>query len=84
MLLPRDPVPSIGMRGRDNVLKVRDMVLLHEQKFKLMRQIEQSASLAIRAGLFVDLRRVSDALGVDVPDLCAFKVPEIPVPHQFD
>lgn len=84
MLLPRDPVQPLGDRVRNNVLKVRDMLLLQEQKYKLMKQIEQSSSPAIRAGLFVDLRRVSDALGVDVPDLSTFKMPNIQIPHQLD
>lgn len=84
MLLPRDPIQPLGVRGRNNVLKVRDMLLLQDQKYKLMKQIRQSSSLAIRAGLFVDLRRVSDALGVCVPDLSTFEMPNAQIPHQVD
>ena len=84
MLDPRDPIPRLAIRERYNVLKVRDMVVLQGQKFKLMAQIEKSGSPAVRTGLFSDLRRVSDALGEDIPDLSTFKWLQAPIPLPRD
>ncbi|MBC3911628.1 hypothetical protein [Undibacterium umbellatum] len=57
-------------------ITISDFILLQQQKYKLMLQIEKSNSPAVRAGLFVDLRKVSDLLGAEVPELNAFAYPK--------
>jgi hypothetical protein len=83
LLAPREPTPVIDGCMMPTKLKLRDILVLQEQKFKLMRQIEQTASNAIRAGLYADLRFISDTLGVPVPDLEAFNSPVIEAAKQI-
>ncbi|MBC3917318.1 hypothetical protein H8L32_07515 [Undibacterium sp. CY18W] len=61
-------------------LKIRDVLVLQQQKYKIMRQIEEVESPAIRTGLFTDLRRISDLLGTDLPELDAFAYPQAQKP----
>ncbi|MFZ6709776.1 phage antirepressor N-terminal domain-containing protein [Undibacterium sp. TC9W] len=80
MLAPRDPTPIIADGYTPMNLKTRDLVTLQQQKYKIMRQIEETESPAVRAGLYSDLRRMSDALGTDVPELDAFAFPKAQKP----
>ncbi|MFZ6772314.1 hypothetical protein ACO0LB_06305 [Undibacterium sp. SXout7W] len=57
-------------------ITISDFIRLQQQKYKLMLRIEKSSSPALRAGLFVDLRKVSDLLGAEVPELNAFAYPQ--------
>lgn len=73
LLAPRDPVPEI--ENTTVPLKISDLLTLQEQKRQLMRQIRQSDCSAERAGLFISLRRISDVLGEDLPELNDFSWP---------
>ncbi|MFC0351802.1 phage antirepressor N-terminal domain-containing protein [Undibacterium danionis] len=73
LLAPRDPIPEI--ENSTLPLKISDLLTLQEQKRQLMRQIRQSDCSAERAGLFISLRRISDVLGEDLPELNDFSWP---------
>lgn len=70
------PTKQIKGNSMPTQITISDFILLQQQKFKLMLQIEKSSSPAVRAGLFVDLRKVSDLLGAEVPELNAFAYPK--------
>ncbi|MBC3911629.1 phage antirepressor N-terminal domain-containing protein, partial [Undibacterium umbellatum] len=75
-LPPRDPVRPIGIRNKIDGLSARDTLILSNLKNDLIQKIAQNSEPAIRASLYIDLRRVSDALGVAVIDADHLPIPK--------